>query len=50
MTPYLEGFARARAADIARSTDRRWIVEHIPGRGGGGFTRKNAGRRFVLLE
>ena len=47
MTPYLEGFARSRAADIARQAADRHIVEFIPGRNGS--KPKKAGLRLVLL-
>ncbi len=48
MTPYLEGFARARATDIVRKVESRHIVEMLPGRDRES-KRKLAGRRLVLL-
>ena len=44
MTPYLEGFTRARATDIAREAEHRLIVEQIPGR------RTDADRRISIRK
>ena len=44
MTPYLEGFARARSADIARNVEHRLIVEQLPGR------RSDADRRVSIRK